>query len=109
MTAYCIRIFDGGVWNGEMPYHCEAANALEAAEIVFGGKLIETGRLSELSAEVWEEHQPRRRTPFYAPLPASAAIAEPVAEPGGAGPIANDNRHARRGAARPSPTAKDLR
>jgi hypothetical protein len=104
MPTYRIRIFDAGIWNGEMPYHCNAKDALEAAEIVFGSKLTKTGRLSELCAEVWEEHHPRQRTSFYAVAP--EGVSTPADQPAS---IANDNRRGKRAATRPSPAGKDLR
>ena len=69
MSNFKVRYFEGGVGDKKEPRDIEAQDEQEAAEKACGGgeRLIETGKIGQLRAEVWLPSSPGEKKLFYVP------------------------------------------
>jgi hypothetical protein len=65
MPQYQVRSYENGIWNGQEPKTVEASSKQQAAERVFGERLIDSGTLGRLRAEVWPVGRPQEKATFY--------------------------------------------
>lgn len=65
MRPFKVKCYDRSIWDEKEPRDIEAESALQAAELICGGPLVEgVGNLGSLRAEVWEPASPSAKILF---------------------------------------------
>ncbi len=64
MPKFSVLCFASGIWDDNAAVLIEAKDALEAAQNVCGGPLIEDRKLANLRAEVTAVEKPNRKTTY---------------------------------------------
>ena len=67
MPKFSVRCYDRGMWDKNEPTKVDAEDELQATIQVYGGVLVERGKLGQLMAEVWPVSDPNAKRMFYLP------------------------------------------